>query len=401
MKLVILTQYFLPEMGAPQNRLFELAKGLSKRGWEVSVLTAMPNYPTGKIFESHRGKFSTTEWIEGIDVRRYWMYASNSVRAFPRIISMLSFSGTALFSLFSLRKRNPEFILVESPPLTLAFSGWLLAKFSGSRMIMNVSDLWPLSARELGAVSDGVLYRSIEKLEHFLYRRADLCTGQSKEIVDYIKSRTRKPVYLFRNGVETDRFSVGNQTGSKAPVRIVYAGLLGVAQGIYDLCVAIDFAAIGAEFHIYGTGFDKERIQEFLRINPDRGIKYFGVMSRDTMPDVLQQYDATLVALVKNIYGAVPSKIYEAMAAGLPIYFSGEGEGAKIVAENKLGWVNQPGNWDTLKANIEGYARMADVDRAELKTHCREVAVRKFDRAQQIDNFHSYLQTLLETNPRN
>ncbi len=393
MKIVILTQYFLPEMGAPQNRLFELAKGFRARGWEVKIVTAMPNYPTGKIFKDYQGKFFSDDQVEGIDVKRYWIYASNSARAFPRILSMLSFSFTALFSAFFMRREKPDFLMVESPPLTLAFSAWLLSKFSGARMIMNVSDLWPLSAKELGAISEGVLYRSIEKLEHFLYRRADLCTGQSAEIVEYIKPRTTSPVYLFRNGVDTSRFIEQRQQRPVGePIRIVYAGLLGVAQGIFPLCEAVDFSKAGAEFHIYGNGFDKERIEEFLKANPNRGIQYFGVIPRDNMPDILKKYDATLVALVKNIYGAVPSKIYESMAAGLPIFFSGEGEGARIVNENELGWVNQPGDWSTLIQNIATYASKDQTGRDSLKHHCRDVAVRKFDRAKQIDDFDSYLQ---------
>lgn len=398
MKIVILTQYFLPEMGAPQNRLFELAKGLCTRGWDVSVVTAMPNYPTGKIFAPHRGKFSATENIEGIHVKRFWIYASNSVRAFPRIISMLSFSFTALFSIFFIRKRSPDFVMVESPPLTLAFSAWLLCKLSGARLIMNVSDLWPLSAKELGAISEGTLYKSIEKLEHFLYNRADLCTGQSAEIVEYIRQRTTKPVYLFRNGVDTNRFKENTLDQALAQVKIVYAGLLGVAQGIFAICEAVDFSKAGAVFHIYGTGVEKERIEEFLKANPDRGIQYFGVIPRDTMPEVLQQYDATLVALVKNIYGAVPSKIYESMAGGLPIFFSGEGEGAKIVSENNLGWVNRPGDWAALISNLAAYNQQSSQSRMMIKKHCRAVAVSRFDRAKQIDDFHMYLQGMLNSN---
>ncbi len=392
MKLIILSQYFLPEMGAPQNRLFELAKGFRAHGWEVKIVASMPNYPTGKIFKDYQGKFVNNDKVEGIDVRRYWIYASNSARAFPRILSMLSFSFTALFSAFFMRREEPDFLMVESPPLTLAFSAWIISKFSGARMIMNVSDLWPLSAKELGAISDGTLYRSIETLEHFLYKRADLCTGQSSEIVEYIKLQTTSPVYLFRNGVDTIRFTQSQQSStSREPIRIVYAGLLGVAQGILALCEAVDFSKVGAELHIYGTGFDKERIDEFLKANPDRGIRYFGVMPRDNMPDVLQKYDATLVALVKNIYGAVPSKIYESMAAGLPIFFSGEGEGARIVKENELGWVNPPGDWNMLLQNIVAYSNKDSAARNRLKHHCRDIAVNKFDRTKQIDDFHLYL----------
>jgi hypothetical protein len=97
MKIVLLTQYYRPEMGAPQSRLYEMLRGLKDLGAEVSVVTAMPNYPEGRIFKGYRGKFSIREEVDGLDVKRYWLYASNSRKALPRIFSMLSFSFTSLF----------------------------------------------------------------------------------------------------------------------------------------------------------------------------------------------------------------------------------------------------------------------------------------------------------------
>ena len=90
MKIVVLTQFFLPEMGAPQTRLYELCQGLQQLGWQVEVVTAMPNYPNGKIADGYRTKFSCTEQADFV-IHRYWLYASNSQRTLPRIVSMLSF----------------------------------------------------------------------------------------------------------------------------------------------------------------------------------------------------------------------------------------------------------------------------------------------------------------------
>ncbi|MGN6568961.1 MAG: glycosyltransferase, partial [Flavipsychrobacter sp.] len=167
-KLVILTQYFSPEMGAPQSRLLETANGLISLGWEVKVITAMPNYPTGKIFKDFKGKLSAKDKVGNIDVWRYWLYASNSKKSLPRIISMLSFSFTSFMAIFKLRKLKPDYVFTESPPLTLGLTGLMLARFTGARHIMNVSDLWPLSAYELGAISKGFTYNQLEKLEHYL-----------------------------------------------------------------------------------------------------------------------------------------------------------------------------------------------------------------------------------------
>jgi glycosyltransferase involved in cell wall biosynthesis len=388
-RLVILTQYFYPEMGAPQNRLYEWAQELKLLGWDIEIVTAMPNYPTGKIFNAYRGRFYSSEILSGLKTHRYWLYPSKSSRALPRIISMLSFSFTSLFSFFKLRRIKPDYLLVESPPLTLALTGWLLSRLTGSKLIMNVSDLWPLSAKELGAISDGFLYRRLEGLETFLYRRSDLCMGQSQEIVDYIARQKTNNVLLLRNGVDTSRFEKGNELGRSG--KIVYAGLLGVAQGILSICKNVNFKEVGIEFHIYGSGNEQEEIEKFLMDFPDRGIQYKGVLKREEIPEVLPQYDATLVALVKNIYGAVPSKIYEAMASGLPIIFSGYGEGATIIREHNLGWTNAPGDWQGLKENLILLRETSDDKLESLRYGARRVARENFDRKTQILRLHHKL----------
>src|SRR5690606_24514951 len=174
-------------------------------------------------------------------------------------LSMLSFSLTCLCSIFFIWRRKPDFIIVESPPLTLGFSGWILSGLSRSRLILNISDLWPLSAKELGAINDGIAYRMLERLERFLYRQAELSMGQSQEIVDHIRRLSMTDVYLFRNGVDTRRFEGVEPEPSKRN-QIVYAGLLGVAQGILAICENINFREQGAEFHIYGSGVESEKL---------------------------------------------------------------------------------------------------------------------------------------------
>lgn len=392
MKIVLLSQYYRPEMGAPQSRLFEMLRGLKRLGAEVSVVTAMPNYPEGRIFEPYRGRFVQREERDGLDLIRYWLYASNSKRTFPRILSMLSFSLTALFSWRFCAKRKPDFIIVESPPLTLAITAWLLAKVTGSKLITNVSDLWPLSALELGVISKGRLYSLLEGLERFIYKRSDGILGQSQEIVDYIRDRGFTNTYLFRNGVDFERFrDIPSNGGPSAQRKIVYAGLLGFAQGILHICQSIDFASMGLVFHIYGAGTEKEQILQFIKENPNRGIFYNGVVTREDIPAMLKQHDGALIPLTKMIYGAVPSKIYEAMAAELPVIFSGEGEGARIIAEHQLGWVNKPGDMQQLRDNLEAFA---NADLSAIQAAGRHLAETTFNRPIQVKNLYNYLENI-------
>jgi glycosyltransferase involved in cell wall biosynthesis len=390
MKISLLTQYYKPEIGAPQNRLLEMCVGLRNLGVDISVITGMPNYPSGEIFDEYKGKIFHKEIIDGIEVCRYWLYASNSRKILPRVLNMISFSVSSFFSFWYLLKRKCDYIIVESPPLALGITGYLLSRITKSKLIMNISDLWPLSASELGVLSqDSLVYGMLSKLERFLYRRSYFCMGQSQEIVDYILSHGANDVYLFRNGVDPQRFEKAlpqkkyfNKHDS-LPIKIVYAGLLGYAQGILGICENINFKCLGSEFHIYGAGGEQKQIEEFLLRNPNRGIYYHGKVCRDQVPGVLSGADCTLIPLVNKIYGAVPSKIYESMAAGLPILFSGDGEGRKIVEDNVLGLTSPAMDYLTLSKNILRLYESKDA-LANYSNNCVMCARTKFNRPEQI-----------------
>lgn len=395
MRFVLLTQYYKPEMGAPQNRLYEMIKGLEERGNDVMVVTGMPNYPTGKIFSDYKGKFTCKEKLDGIDIKRFWLYASNSKNKFARLVNMLSFTATSFFSLFSLRKFKPDYIVVESPPLTLGFTAYLLAKMCSAKLVANISDLWPLSAKELGAMSeDSLPYKFLERLEKFVYKKSVFCMGQSSEIVEYIDNHGAHDVYLFRNGVDPIRFKNVVKTRKDNAFVITYAGLLGFAQGILDICKNVNFKKLGVEFHIYGAGGEQDLISKFVEEHPNSGVFYHGKVDRTEVPQVLMNSDATLIPLVKNIFGAVPSKIYESMAAGKPMIFSGEGEGQRIIEKYNLGWVSKSKDYQMMEQNIS--MMMNDPDEVRVKTeNCRKCATDVFNRPKQIDSLEQFFKDKL------
>lgn len=396
MKISLLTQYYKPEIGAPQNRLYEMCIGLKKKGTNISVITGMPNYPTGKIFEKYKGLLGSKEILDGIEVQRYWLYASNAKKIIPRIWNMVSFSLTSLLSYFHLKKRKNDFIIVESPPLLLGITGYILAKLTCAKLIINVSDLWPLSAKELGVINEnGLIYKGLEKIEAFLYKKSIVCIGQSQEIVNYMAEHGAAQTYLFRNGVNPDRFAnITSSTDNSSPLKIVYAGLLGYAQGILDICRKVDFNQIGAEFHIYGAGGEQMAIEELIQRQSYKGIYYHGKVKSDDIPAILANSDCTLIPLVKNIYGAVPSKIYESMAAGRPIIFSGLGEGRQIIEENCLGWVSMPRDYKQL-SDIIKYISFHRHELEQKGINCRQCARNKFNRPRQVENLYNYLTSLL------
>ena len=188
MKLLILTQYFPPEVGAPQNRLYELAVRLQQKGADVTILTAMPNYPQMEIHQLYKGKCYTKEVVNELTVHRSWIYVSKSKDIFKRLLNYFSFVFSSLFiGLFKLKKQ--DILLVESPPLFLGITAYFLAKAKRAKLVFNVSDLWPESAEKLGLVNNKMFLKLATYLEEFCYKKASLITGQTQGICANISNR--------------------------------------------------------------------------------------------------------------------------------------------------------------------------------------------------------------------
>lgn len=390
-RITILSQFYYPEIGAPQNRLLETVEGLQNLGWEVQVVTALPNYPKGKIFGAYRWKFSVVENHEKIEIIRFWIYPSISKKALPRLFSMLSFSLTSCFSLLKVRKFKPTYILTESPPLTLGFTGLLLSKYCNAKHILNISDIWPLSAFELGAIKKGRIYRSIEKIEHFLYKKSHACTGQSEGIINHLKTNGAKKYHLYRNGICIEKYNPKKDHNTDK-IKIVYAGLLGVAQDIYSICKHVNFE--NCEFHIYGDGVQTKQIEELLKNNNTPNIILHKPIPSIEVPDELIKYDIALVPLAREIFGAVPSKIYEAMAVGLPIIYSGGGEANEIIQNNEVGWICEPSNFKEISDTIKQVSQLPTNKLQEYSSRSRNAAETIFDRKIQIQNLDTFLSNL-------
>jgi glycosyltransferase involved in cell wall biosynthesis len=206
LKLLILTQYFPPEVGAPQNRLFEVAVRLKKAGVDVSVLTAMPNYPQMKIHEAYVGKKYVFETLEGIPVHRSSIYIPKSKSIIQRLMNYFSFvysSGRTGVN----KVGDVDIIMCESPPLFLGWSALYLKRKKKAKLIFNVSDLWPESAEKLGVVTNKWMLKLAYNLEEKLYKRSTLVSGQTQGICKNINQRfSEVPTYWLPNGVDVSYY---------------------------------------------------------------------------------------------------------------------------------------------------------------------------------------------------
>jgi len=386
-KIVIISNYFPPEMGAAANRIKNLADCFINDGNLVEIICPLPNYPKGKIFKKYKYKFNLEETIDKITVKRYWIYPSISKNLLKRFFSMFSFSLSMWFSFFSLYKNKPNLIIIQSPPLLVALSGLLLSKLLKVDNVLNVSDLWPLSAYEIGVLKKGRTYKVLEKIENINYKLADKIIGQSNEIISHIKRKIDKEGIVYRNVPKLKIYNLKESKNKK--LTIVYAGLLGFAQDILEICKNIDFKKLDVEFHIYGIGSQESKIAEYA--NNVENIFFHGSRNSNEIKEEILKYDIGLVPLKNRIFGAVPSKIFELMQLGVPILFVGSGEGERIIKNSKCGLSSKPNDYEDLSLNISIFKKMKSEDYVTYSKNCINAHSTKYNLEYQLKNLKSYL----------
>jgi len=391
MNIIIISNYYYPEIGAAPNRITNLAEGLAVRNNKIDVICPLPNYPKGKIFTGYKSKFSVSEHNNSVNLKRYWIYSSVSKNAILRIVSMFSFAFSLWAFSFKRKKiKNTDWIIIQNSPLLVSFSAIILFKKTYKRKIaLNVSDLWPLSALELGAIKKGKFYSFLEWIEKFNYKNSNMIIGQSQEILDHANKLVKKPSFLYRN------LQINNNLDSNKicdnNFKIIYAGLLGVAQGVYDIIDAINFKLHGVELHIYGHGNEESKIKKFIADNTENGVVYKGSVSKEEIHNIIPSYNASLVPLKNRIKGAVPSKIFELIYLQVPVLFCGGGEGASIVKKHGTGLCSSPGDHKALFNNMLKLKGMENDEYNQIKLNCKKAAETSFNFDVQINNLNNRL----------
>lgn len=305
--MAILTQYFPPETGAPQARLFELAVRLHERGHRITVLTAMPNYPTGRIFAGYRRGLRSRERRSGVEVIRTAIYPSISTRKLPRLLNYGSFAASSLL-LGPWGLGRQDLVLVESPPLFLVPTGIALARLTRARLIMNVSDIWPDILVRMGHATDGAQLRAMMWLERLGYRQADVVALTNPGAVAQIRARFPDvATTVISNGVDTSFFrpdrrdpalrrELGAQDGD---FLVGYCGLHGLAQGLEAI---VDAAAVlrpdrQVKFVMVGEGPTKSALRARAARLGLPNLRFLDGRPKAEMPALLASCDASLVPL--------------------------------------------------------------------------------------------------------
>ncbi|MBV9267044.1 MAG: glycosyltransferase family 4 protein [Acidobacteriaceae bacterium] len=349
MNFLFLTQYFPPEIGAPQTRLIAMSRELVSRGHSVEIVTALPNYPQGRIFKDYKGSFYRVDRNEMI-VHRVWLYACVG-RGFKRILNYVSFSLTCMIGL--IRSQKPDFVFIESPPLFLTVPGILFARVVGARPIFNVADLWPDSVVDMELMRKGLLIRLATKLESWAYRRSVFVIAMTEGIRDslrYEKGVPEAKLMFLPNGVDLELYhprqpdlQLKQRLGLEDKKLILYQGTQGYAHGLEAVMHAAALLRDDTSIHFLfvGNGSERRELEAVKARLHLANVTFVDFVPLSELPRFFSIAECGLVSLRRNrsFKGARPAKCNPIFASAKPVLFFGEGEGAELVKQAKAGIV--------------------------------------------------------------
>jgi putative colanic acid biosynthesis glycosyltransferase WcaI len=416
MKILYVSQYFPPEMGAPAGRASELSRLWIEDDHEVTVLTGFPNHPTGIIPPDYRRKFRrlvTRDTYHGVEVVRTWLVPLPNRKAYERMLNYSSFCVSAAATGIFLHQ--PDVVIATSPQLLVGLSGWWLARCNGVPFVLEVRDLWPESLAAVGVSNhNSLLHRSLAKIAGFLYRSCDRLVVVSPAFKDYLVERWRVPkdkIFVVENGVETSLFSplapnpsLRRKLGAERKFVASYIGTMGNAHGLEAL---LEAAALLRErspqvlFLLVGEGAEKERLVSLASSRGLANVRFIGQQSRGRIPAYIAASDACVVLLKKaELFKTVlPTKMLEYMSCARPVILGVDGHARKVMEQANAGIFITPEDPSALAEAVMRLA--ADPALCEsLGRNGRQHVLQHFSRQHTAKLYLDVLQDLLERGHR-
>ena len=391
LRVLLLTQYFHPEVGAAQTRLRETVAGLQERGFRVTVVAPVPSYPLGIVPKAYRWWRPTAERIEGAVVLRLPTLALAGARMSRRIVAQAAFAWTSLGSL-ALASQH-DVALVESPPLLLALTARAL-RATGLPYVFHVADPWPDFPIAMGYLRSRGAQRIAYGIENLAYRGAAAITTVSPGLVDLLSEKRSAAgrVRLLPNGVDVDRFrsdltpsEARREIGWADDFTIVYVGTVGLAQGIGTLLEAADLLQVPVSIRVVGEGVEKPELVARARAMKIENLTFHAAVPQAEVPSILASADAGLVILRAGplFEQSLPTKLLETMAAARPVIVGADGLAATIVREADAGYVARAEDAADLARAIERCWN--DTERERKGTAARAAAVADYARSGILD----------------
>lgn len=392
MRILYVSCNFPPEPGAPAARVSELARAWQRDGHEVTVLTGMPNHPTGVIPPEYRGRLRIEEDFHGVRVLRTWIYAAANRGVVRRSLAYGSFALSAL-TLAQVELPPADVLIATSPQFLTAVAGYGIAKLRRLPFVFEVRDLWPESIVAVGALPDGhPVVRGLAVVEEHLYRAADEIVVVTRSFRERLAQRgvPESKIDIIRNGVDLGRFRpsprdtpLRAELGFGDRVVVAYVGTHGMAHGLSAVLEVASRlrAREDLRFLFVGEGAERASLEARARELGLSNVTFLGARPRDEIPEVYATADLCLVPLRKTelFQTVIPSKIFEILAMERPIVLSVDGEARTIVEEARAGLFAPPEDVEAMTRAIVELA--SDPDRRRRMGEAgRAYVMRSFDR---------------------
>ena len=393
--ILFLTENFPPETNAAATRVFERACYWVKAGHRVTIITSQPNFPEGRLFSGYKNRWRQVEEMSGIRVVRVKTYIAPNRGVVRRTLDFLSFMMTGVWA--GLFEDKPDVIAATSPQFFAAVAGWLLSGARRVPFVFELGDLWPASIAAVGAVQPGLALRLIEKLELHLYARAEAVVALTQAFKDNLTARRvdGNKIAVIRNGVDLWRYGardrdaeLARRWGLEDRFVLGYVGTHGMAHALGNVLDAAEKLK-GHErirFLLAGAGAERDGLMTEAERRGLNNVIFMPPQPKDAMPEVWSLCDVALVHLKNDpvFSGVIPSKMFEAMAAGLPVLIAApEGEASRILLNDGAGVHVPPENPGALADAARRLAEntvecqaLAENSLAAAASHSREVQAR-------------------------
>jgi len=412
-KILYVSQYFPPEMGAPSARASELAQHWARAGHDVSVLTGFPNHPTGVVLDEWRGRWRRLvyrENIGGVDVFRTWLWPLPNRKAHERMRNYASFCVSA--ALRGMAIPRPDVIIASSPQLLVGLSGWWIAFVRQVPLVFEVRDLWPESLTAVGVGDeDSLLHHALAAVAKFLYQRSDRIVVVTPAFKEHLMRRWRVPaekIAVVENGVETDLFKPAPAAANNASRRelavegkflVCYIGTMGMAHGLgtlLDAAAQLQRRNSNAQFLLVGEGAEKERIKTIAQSRGLTNVRFLDQQPREKIPAFISASDACLVLLKKTdvFKTVIPTKMLEFMSCARPVILGVDGQARQILEDAGAGLVIEPENSEALVTAINQLSSNREVGEV-LGQKGREYILQHLSRGRTAEKYIDVLSSLV------
>jgi len=393
MHILFLTDNFPPEVNAPASRTFEHCREWVKAGCEVTVITCAPNFPHGKVYSGYRNRLWQTESMDGIRVIRVWTYMAANEGFVRRVMDYVSFMLAATLAVPFVPR--PSLIVGTSPQFFTACAAYLASRLRGVPFVFELRDLWPESIKAVGAMKDSAILRFFERLELFLYRRAEHIVSVTESFRDVLARRgvDAGKISVVTNGVDGTRFrpmpkdpELLERLGLEGKFVAGYIGTHGLAhhlETVLDAAKMLHGDRDGGDFRFLflGDGASKPLLQSKAREMGLDNVLFVDSVPKAEVPRYWSLLDASIIHLKKTplFETVIPSKLFECMGMGIPVVHGVAGESAEIVRRHDAGLVFEPENSSELVCHLQTLRNDPGLY-ARLQTNGL-VAVRDFDRS--------------------